>query len=239
MKMLKLLLLAVVLFSSCAGDNLAQTTVTETAPKLILTPKLRKNADGLIELPTLYWSTPRTLPAFDWYAVFGGTVINVKKESVKMSGDFSREYVSGALKIEKVFLNLPGSSEISINSVVTSENFDDLKKGDKVIIFINGFYEREFVRVEVEGTSSKLGFKVKDWNEPIVSVLEKIAPCNKTQEEWPEGHPRETRILMYNCGGDWDKFILDDPEISKVWKRYDPKGFEHLVEMRKLDSAEK
>ncbi len=233
--MLKLILPAVILFSSCAVDVSEQIVEKQTTPETISKVKLTKKSDGSFEFPTLYWAVPRGVAEQDWNAVFGGTVIEVKKESDDPYDKESRKFVSGAIKIEKTFLNLPDTSEISINSIVRSENFDGLKKGDKVIIFINGNYEGGYVRIEIDGTNSKLGFKVKDWSEAIVTALEKVAPCSKIETTWVEGHPEDFRAKMHDCLENRNKIILDDPQVAEIWKRYDPKGFQYLVELREMD----
>jgi len=236
--MTRFILSAVIFFNGCAATVPEQNSEKNITPKLISKPESHKKSDGSFRFSTLYWATPRTVAGDDWHAVFGGTVIIVSKESDDPLDNSSRKYVSGAIKIEKVFLNLPDNSEISVNSVIRSEDFDDLKIGDKVIVFINVFYEGDFARVEIEGTNTKLGFKVKDWNEPIVSVLEQIAPCGKIQETWAEGHPEDFRVKMYNCFEERNRIILDEPQVAEIWKRYDPIGFQYLLELRELNSVD-
>ena len=236
--MTKFILSLVIFLSGCAPNISEQNIEKDIAPKLVSTPESHKMSDGSFLLPTLYWANPLTVASEDWDAVFGGTVVKVSKESDYASDNLSRKYVSGAIKIEKIFLNFPDNSEISVNSVVRSEDSDGLKIGDKVIVFTDGFYEGSFVRVEIEGTNTRLGFKVKDWNEPIVNVLEKIAPCGKIGEIWVEGHSKDFRVKMYNCRDERNKMILDDPQIADIWRRYDPIGFQYLLELRELNSVD-
>lgn len=203
--------------NSTAGESFAQTSSEQ-------------RASG-IGFPTLYWAVPRPIAATDWHAVFGGTIVKVKKEKLKYSGDITREFVGGEVKIEKIFLDLPGGAKISIGEKFYGEDFENLKKGDKVIVFVNGFYERDFVRIKIDGTNSALGLKVKDWNEPIVPLLEKIAVCGKTKETWVEGHQPDFRTTLYDCRSERDKMILEN---APIWQRYDPKGVEELIERQKF-----
>lgn len=194
------------------------------------TEKAKRSVSG--SFPTLYWAVPRPIADTNWHAVFGGTVVSVKKEKQELSEDLSRKIVTGEIKIEKIFLNLPDGKPISINDQFFGEGFENLKKGDKVIVFINGFYEKEFVRIAIDGTNSALGLKVKDWNEPIVSVLEKIAPCSEIKETTPEGHKKDFLVKLYDCRAERDKMILEN---ALIWKRYDPKGVAELIEKRKFE----
>jgi hypothetical protein len=230
----KFILLAVVLLSSCTKNVPVRDSKVGTIPEIVSKPDFIKKSDGSFEFPTLYWATPGGIAEKNWQAVFGGTVIEVENVQEKKSDGFPfpRKYVKGAVKVEKIFRNLPDSSEIAVGSVIRSEDFDGLKKGDKVVLFIEEIYEGGFVRIETDGTNSKLGFKVKDWNEPIIAALEKLTPCDKTEVVWVEGHPEDFKVKLYNC--DEKSRILDDPQIAEIWKRYDPLGFQSLVEMRKL-----
>ena len=205
--------------SLAATDDFAQTSAAA------------KQRVSSFNFPTLYWAVPRPVAVTDWHAVFGGTVVKVKKEKQKFSEDLTRKFVGGEIEIERIFLNLPSGAAISVGDKFYGEDFENLKKGDKVIVFINGFYEKEFVRIKIDGTNSALGWKVKNWNEPIVAVLEKIAPCGKTEETRVEGHKRDFRTTLYDCREERDQMILENAEI---WKRYDPKGFDELVERQKF-----
>jgi hypothetical protein len=238
LKIFKYLLLATVfLFNGCQADKVSEPDITtNTAPKAATRLELFKKPDGSFRFPTLYWTTPRGVAEEDWNAVFGGTVIKVETVREKKSDGFPfpRTYVKGALKVEKIFRDLPDSTEITVDSIIESEDFDGLKKGDKVIIFIQEIYEGGFVRIEVDGTNSKLGFKVKDWNEPIVTALEKIAPCYKINIGWVEGHAQNFRAKMYDCYKERNQMILGDPQVTETWKRSDPKGFQYLVDLSEM-----
>ncbi len=229
---LGILLLIVVFFGGCATDVPQQNVVENNAPVKISTPDPWFKRNNTVNIPTVYWAGPFTIPEEAWFAVYGGEVIEVKVERTDYSDNHSREFVSGKLKVEKIFLDLPENSDVSIGSVIGSEDFDGLKKGDKAIIFINGFYEKSFVHAEIAGTNSKLGFKVKDWNEPIVSVIEKIAPCDKIYTSLPDGHNLNFRL--YGCYGKRAAMILDDFQTAEIWKHYDPEGFQVLLERRRL-----
>ncbi len=238
--MVKFILLAVVFLAGCAGSVSIPATradsLTPASPtpeiEVVSKPELDRKPDGSFLIPTPYWANPRSVAAMPWHAVFGGTVIEVKNDSQKFSRFGDRKFISGALRVEKIFRNLPDSSEITVGSVIGSEDFDGLKKGDKAIFFVNEIYEGGFVRIEIEGTNSKLGFKVQDWNDPIVAVLEKLAPCDKTTVVWVEGHPEDFKAKLHAC--ERESKILDDPQIAEIWKRYDPRGFQSLVEFREF-----
>jgi hypothetical protein len=238
----KFILLTVLFFSSCAGGGpLTKTNaeslperVIEQQPKVISNPKLSKMSDGSFLIPNLYWVPPRGVAEQNWEAVFGGTVVEVKKDKAEYSDQRSRKFVKGAIKVERIFLNLPDSVEVTIGSIIRSEDFDYLKKGDKVILFIHDIYESGYVRTEIKGTNSKLGFKVKDWNDPIVAALEKAAPCSKTRILWIEGHPEDFNVKVHDCYRERSAKILDDPQIAPVWSQLDPEGFQSLVEFRRL-----
>lgn len=219
-------LAAVAFFAILHCVNFAQS-VNPTKPT---TEKAKLSVSG--SFPTLYWAVPRPIARTDWHAVFGGTVIKVKKEKQDLTEDLSRKIVTGEIQIEKIFLNLPDGEPFSINERFFGEGFENLKKGDKVIVFVNGFYEKEFVRIAIDGTNSALGLKIKDWNEPIVALLEEIAPCEKIKETTPEGHKKDFRAKLYDCRAERDKMILEN---AAIWKRYDPKGFAELVEMKKFE----
>ena len=231
----KYFLLAVLLLNGCAAEIPVQETKAELAPETISKVELMQLSNGSFLFPNLYWANPVGVAA-NWDAVYGGTVTEVKSESDDPADKDSRKFVEGAIKVEKIFLNLPDSSEIDIGSTIRSEDFDGLKKDDKVIVFINNKYEGGYVRVKIEGTNSKLGFKVKDWNDPIVSALEKVAPCDKIRIGWIEGFPKDFRAKLYDCYKERRNLIFDDPQISEIWKKNDPNGFQSLIESRQYEN---
>ena len=228
---------AVCLLMFVFAANCQKTIVEKTSAQSVNVGKPSEKADTVSRrnatfyFPTVYWAVSIPVAVTDWNAVFGGTVLRTKKEKQKGMGEFGRKYVSGEIKVDKVFLGLPDNSKLSTNGIISAEGFENLKKGDKVIVFVNGFYEREFVLQKIEGTNSALGFKIKDWNEPIVSVLEKAAPCSKIKDTWVEGHPADFRTKMYDCRAERDQIILENAEI---WKRYDPHGFDQLLERQEI-----
>ncbi|HQU93105.1 MAG TPA: hypothetical protein PLK77_12445 [Pyrinomonadaceae bacterium] len=239
----KIVVLAAVFFHfGCFTAPSVNVPVSEpiayTEPGKLSKPDFIKKSDGSYEFSTVYWATPRGVAEDDWKAVYGGTVTDVKKEVDDPSDETSRKFVSGSIRVEKIFRNLPDSSEIAIGSIVRSEDFDGLKKGDKAIIFIQDIYENGFVRAEIAGTNSKLGFKVETWNDPIVTALEKVARCGKIRIGWVEGHPKDFRAKLHDCYQELDQMILDDPQISEIWKLHDPEGFRRLLELRKMSDEE-
>ncbi|HEY8559953.1 MAG TPA: hypothetical protein VIL74_06090 [Pyrinomonadaceae bacterium] len=247
--MIKFILPAVFLLSGCPANFSIPATSADSPPpvsstpanEVVSRPQLHKRPDGSFTIPTLYWATPQGVAGNGWEAVFGGTVVEVENVAEKKSDGFPfpRKYVQGAIKVEKIFRNLPDSTEITVGSVIRSEDFDGLKKGDKVVFFIDDIYEGGYVRVETAGTNSKLGFKVEDWNEPLVAALEKLAPCDKLRIERVEGHPEDFKARLHDCDGDRESKILDDPEIADIWKLRDPVGYQSLVEMRELRELDK
>ena len=231
---------AVILLNGCAADFPIEETKNKPAPEHISKIDLSKLSDGSFSISTIYWAGSRGVAEEDWQAVFGGTVVEVKEERADPKDLKSRKFVNGAIKIEKIFLNLPDTDEIGIGSIVRSEDFDEMKKGDKIIFFVNGIiYEGGYCRVEVAGTNSKLGFKVKDWNDPIVSAVEKTAACEKVRNIWIEGHRKDFTAKQHDCYEERNKLVLDDPQISGIWKQNDPQGFQRLIEFRQYENSPK
>jgi hypothetical protein len=233
---------AVFFLFGCFTDPSVNNPVSEpnayTEPAPLSKPDFTKHSDGSYQFSTVYWASPRGVAEDDWMAVYGGTVTEVKNEVDDPSDETSRKFVSGSIRVQKIFRNLPDSSEIAIGSIIRSEDFDGLKKGDKAIVFIQDIYEGGFVRAEIAGANSKLGFKVETWNDPIVTTLEKVAPCDKIRIGWVEGHPKDFRAKLHDCLQERDQMILDDPQISEIWKQHDPEGFRTLLEWREMRDEE-
>lgn len=204
----------------------------ESFAQTVVSKNVQTTQDGKsFGFPTIYWAVPSTVADSEWNAVFGGTVIKTKQEKEEGLGGHERKFVSGTLKVEKIFLNMPDHIEIKLDSIFEGESFEHLKKGDKVIVFVNSFFDKEFWIKTIEGTNSAMGFKVKTWNDPIGGVLEKAAPCSKTKNSWVEGHEKDFRVKLYDCRAERDKIILENAEI---WKRYDPLGLDNLLERQKV-----
>lgn len=230
--------LSVVLWTqSDFSPAMAQTTnqAEEKSKSPSAAPKVGVEGFGFA---TLYWAHPQFLTANDWQMVFAGTVVKVKSEKDRIS-DFTRRFKTGEIKVERIFLDLPESEGAKPGDIYGSEGFDGLKRGDKVIVFIKAFYEEQFVRVDVADTNTRLGIKVKSWDDPIVAAVEKAAQCSKIIEITPQGHKKAFRVKMYDCESERNKLILEDKEIADVWRRFDPQGFQHLLEVQELRNESK
>lgn len=194
----------------------------------------RQQSDGnTFGVSHLYWASPRPLLMEEWDMVFAGTVVEVKSEKENMSGDFVRHFKTGKIKVARVFLDSATGKRIAIGDYFEGEGFDGSKRGDKVIVFINAsYYEESLARTDVEGTNSKLGFKIKNWDDPIVTAVEKVTRCTKIVDKWVEGHRQDFRAKVYDCKSERDKMLLEDKELADVWRRYDPQGIELLHDIQ-------
>lgn len=181
----------------------------------------------------LYWASPRPLLMEEWDMVFAGTVVEVKSETQNMSGNFVRHLKTGKIKVARVFLDSATGERIAIGDYFEGEGFDGSKRGDKVIVFVSAsYYEGSLARADVAGTNSKLGFKIKSWDEPIVTAVEKLTRCMKVVEKWVEGHRQDFRAKVYDCKSERDEMILEDKELAEIWRRYDPHGIEILLDVQ-------
>lgn len=170
----------------------------------------------------------------EWDMVFAGTVVQVKSEKENMSGHYVRHFKTGKIKVARVFLNSATGQRIAIGDYFEGEGFEGSKRGDKVIVFIGAtYYEGSLARTDVAGTNSKLGFKIKSWDEPIVAAVEKVTRCTKIVEKWVEGHRPHFRAKVYDCQFERDKMIVEDKELANIWRRYDPQGIEFLLEVQR------
>ncbi|HEV2864848.1 MAG TPA: hypothetical protein VGX48_27895 [Pyrinomonadaceae bacterium] len=118
----------------------------------------------------MYWATPRPVLCKDWYVVLGGTVVETHREEAP---ELARQhFAAGTLKVERVFMSLPTEREAAPEGFAyfKSEGFDGLRRGDKVIVFVNE-YDGGYGLVEAAGSNSKLGIKVRSWDEPIVEAV--------------------------------------------------------------------
>ncbi len=222
-----LIICASLIYSAENSSAIAQTNVLASPP--------RQNREiNKFGFANLYWAVPRPVVAENWHMVFGGSVRKVKSKSEKVTDDISRRYKYGEIKVERVFLDLPDGRKTLPGDIFVGEDFDGLKHGDTVIVFINAFYEKTFVRIQIAGTNTRLGFKIKSWNEPIVAAVEQATRCAKIRETTPEGHKKDFKVKMYDCTAERNEMILKDKKLADVWRQFDPQGFQYLLEMQEI-----
>lgn len=170
------------------------------------TPSPRGAASDTFSAGVMYWATPLPVLCRDWYVVLGGTVIETHREVIPELA--KQRYTAGTLKVERVFLSLPTEKEPAPAGFTyfKSDGFEGLRRGDKVIVFV-GEYDGGYGIVEAAGSNSKLGIKVRSWDEPIVKAVEAL-----TRD------PQGARLP-----GDRVE-DLRDPARAKVWRPFDGKG---------------
>lgn len=157
----------------------------------------------------LYWAGPRSIICGDWKVVLEGTVL----ETYQQEGHDTHPepFHMGTLKVERVFLNKPSPQVFFPTPMLKyyrSDAFDDLKVGDRIIVFIQE-YDGGYGVTWTLGSNSKLGIKIKSWDDPIVSALEKVVelPYNKRIE-----------------------FLKTHPEEKAVWARFSNRGKKGVLE---------
>jgi hypothetical protein len=160
----------------------------------------------------MYWAIPQPILCKDWYLVVGGTVLETHKEEGHDA--HPRPYVGGTMTVERIFLNLPTRNyAVSPNlKIFMSNAFDGLKRGDKVIVFVNE-YDGGYGIISVLDSNCGIGIKVKSWDEPIVGAIE--------------------AMIRGGGGGkniDARKEMLKDANTVKVWRRYSSRGIAYLLE---------
>lgn len=127
-------------------------------------------ASDTFSVGVMYWATPRPVLCKDWHVVLGGTVIETHKETAPELA--KQHFTAGTLKVERVFLSLPTEREAAPAGFAyfKSEGFEGLKRGDKVIVFVNE-YDGGYGIVEAAGSNSRLGIKVRSWDDTIVEAV--------------------------------------------------------------------
>lgn len=158
-----------------------------------------------------YWANPVPLLCKEWYVVVGGTVL--EKHKTPGYGAHPKPFTEGTLRVERVFISLPTKRQTAPQEMkyFKSDGFEDLKVGDKVIVFVNE-YDGGYGIVEAMDSNCKLGIKVRDWNEPIVGAVEKIAA--------------DTEMAVH-----YDKRseILKARQYANIWRPYSKRGIDYLL----------
>lgn len=183
-----------------------QATKSETntaPPATTTTPQVV--ASDTFSAGVMYWATPLPVLCKDWYVVIAGTVLEIHQEVVPELA--KQRYTAGTLKVDRVLLSLPTEKEAApLNFVYfKSDGFEGLKRGDKVIVFVNE-YDGGYGIIEAAGSNSKLGIKVRNWDDPIVRAVEAIT--------------RDARTAKFP--GDRVE-LLKDPEYAKIWRPFSGK----------------
>ncbi|HEX8558034.1 MAG TPA: hypothetical protein VF668_08040 [Pyrinomonadaceae bacterium] len=200
--------LAWLLLFALAACTAGQSVPRErAAPAPSQEPAPRRAAAETFSAGHMYWATPQPVLCKDWYVVLGGAVVETHREA--MPGLTKERHTAGTLRVERVFMSLPTKNEAAPGAGVAyfkSEAFDGLKRGDKVIVFVNE-YDGGYGIVEAAGSNTKLGIKVRSWDDPIVRAVETLTR-DPQAARFPEGR-RE---------------VLKDPEQAKAWRPFAGKG---------------
>ena len=178
--------------------NAAQSAPTAATPQAV--------ASDTFSAGVMYWATPRPVLCKDWYVVIAGTV---SETHLKVIPELAKQrFTEGTLKVERVLLSLPTEREAAPANFAyfKSDGFEGLKCGDKVIVFVNE-YDGGYGIIEAAGTNSKLGIKVRSWDDPVVGAIEAIT--------------RDARMAKYPD----DRIeLLKDPKYAKIWREFSGKG---------------
>lgn len=145
------------------------------------------------------WVSQTVLTGGRWAVVLAGTVTETHKERDPFYGG---DVVSGTLKINKVLLQRGTRDKIFKSaSFMTSRGFDGLEVGDKILVFVVE-YDGGYGIPNYHGSGSKLGIKVRDFDEPILSAVEAMIQ-----------HP--------------ERNMLKNKRHLAAWQRCDPEGVHH------------
>jgi hypothetical protein len=123
----------------------------------------------------MYWAGPRGILDRDWYLVVAGTVVQTEAKSDPNST--MPAWVDGRLKVERILFVAPQAVSVVPTNLeyFESEGFDGLKPGDKVIVFVNQYDTSDGI-IPMLGSNCRIGIKVDDWKDPIVSLVQETAP---------------------------------------------------------------
>jgi hypothetical protein len=154
----------------------------------------------------MYWAPPRPLLMCDALMVVGGTVVGTWREG---TGKTPASGVGGLMHVERTFLlregrGMPAGGWCPGMTYLQSEGFDGLKRGDKLIVFLNSYDDGAAIR-PVLGSNCPVGIKLKDWNDPIVPAVKAV------------------------CGSSDVKKVLADEKHRAAWRRFDPVGVESIL----------
>jgi hypothetical protein len=171
----------------------------------------------------MYWSHP-TILRDKWDLVLSGTVTSIDEkkplnDSISIEDGYQK---AGTIKVyELIYQNenrgfpsekLTALDDFSHDVLSISGGFYKLNGGDKVLVFLT-WYEGAYAKQHIEGTQTRLGIKLKSFDDPIVFATKRFV----------NGSNREASVLR----------------DAELWEKYDAKGLAYRLEVLEFLKEEK
>jgi len=146
----------------------------------------------------LYWAPAKPILCQEWYVVLSGTVLETHEEDF---GELRGHGTAGTMNIERIFLNVPSDHESlpAGAKVFASDLFDELKPGDKVLVFVSE-YDGGYGILEAHGSNIRQGIRLDSWDHPVVQMLAAASGAA----------PSTDRKKFQDA-------IVSDPRTKEVW----------------------
>jgi hypothetical protein len=208
---LKLLLPTLIFLCVACGKAPSTGRSSVTSNNADTSPTSSRVHDAEVHVGFMYWALPTPVLCKEWQLVVGGTVLETHHE--KGYGAHAEPFTSGTMTVDKLFLNLPTRKDVVSASAKSfkADVFDGLSIGDKVIVFVSE-YDGGYGIIEVPDSNCKIGIKVKGWDDPIVSAVEKMIANGETVNNM-----RARRDM------------LEDHAYADLWRPYSSKGIAYLL----------
>lgn len=183
-------------------------TAPAPAPSDIIKPKVING--GTFKVGYMYWARSPLLLK-DWSVVLSGTVSEIYRHQLKGDQINPEGTMAGVVKIHEIY-SRRSTQKVDFQNASffkSSGGFDGLKKGDKIIVFIDS-YDGGYGVVPVSDTHCHLGLKITGFDDPVIDA---------------------TKMWLSKKGDFFEQGKLAvDEKFAKVWRKYDKVGLEAFLE---------
>lgn len=171
----------------------------------------------------MYWSHPTVLQE-KWDLVLTGTVTSIDEKKplndlISIEDGYQK---AGTIKIHELIHQnknrgffseiLTPLDDFSHDVLSISGGFDKLNVGDKVLVFLT-WHEGAYAQPHIEGTETRLGIKLKSFDEPIIFATKRFV----------NGKNREEAVAR----------------DAKLWGKYDAQGLAYRLEVLEFFKEQK